>query len=94
MSFNKIPISLEFQYGSGVSVRMDPTDEVEVPDVQGTIGAAGQSHRSEQHHVPRSTAAARTTGDAAVKTVAHHGADYRRLLGQEDVLPIAFVKDS
>lgn len=41
MPFNKIPISLEFQYGPGVSVRMDPTDEVEVPDVQGTIGAAG-----------------------------------------------------
>lgn len=94
MSFDKISISLELQYGSGVSVRMDPTDEVEVPDVQGTIGAAGQSHWSEQHHVPCSTAAARTTGDAAVKTVAHHGADYRRLLGEEDVLPIAFVKDS
>lgn len=94
MSFNKILISLEFQYGSGVPVRMDPTDEVEVPDVKGTIGAAGQSHWCEQHHVPCSTAAARTTGDAPVKTVAHHSADYRRLLGQEDILPISFVKHS
>lgn len=94
MSFNKILISLEFQYGSGVSIRVDPTDKVEVPDVKGTIGAAGQGHGCEQHHVPRSTAAARTTWHAPVKTVAHHSADYRRLLGQEDVFPISFVKDS
>lgn len=94
VSFRKILISLEFQYGSGVSVRMDPTDEVEVPDVKGTIGATGQSHWCEQHHVPCSAAAARTAGNAPVKPVAHHSADYRRLLGQVDVLPISFVKDS
>lgn len=87
-------ISLEFQYGSGVSVRMDPTDEVEVPNVKGPIGAAGQSHGREQHHVPCSAAAAGPTGHAPVKPVAHHSADYRRLLGQVDILPVSFVKDS
>lgn len=94
VSFNKILISLELQYGSGVAIRVDPTDEVEVPYVKGTIGAAGQGHRGEQHHVPCSAAAAGTTGDAPVKTIPHHSADYWRLLGQEHVLPISFVKDS
>lgn len=94
VSLNKILISLELQYGSGVAVRMDPTDEVKVPDVKGTVGAAGQGHRGEQHHVSSSAAAAGATGDAPVKTVPHHGADDGRLLGQENVLPIPFVKDS
>lgn len=94
MSFNKILISLELQYGSGVAIRMDPADEVKVPNVKGTIGATGQGHRGEQHHVSSSAAAAGTTGDAPVKTVPHHSANDRRLLGQEDVLPISFVKDS
>lgn len=94
VSFSDALISLEFQYGSGVAIRMDPPDEVEVSDVKGTVGAAGQGHGREQHHVPSSAAAARTTGDAPVKTVPHHSADDRRLLGQEDVLPISFVKDS
>lgn len=94
VSLNKILISLELQYGSGVAVRMDPTDEVKVPDVKGTVRAAGEGHRGEQHHVSSSAAAAGTTGDAPVKTVPHHGADNRRLLGQENVLPISFVKDS
>lgn len=90
----KILISLELQYGSGVAVRMDPTDEVKVPDVKGSVGAAGQGHRGEQHHVSSSAAAAGTTRDAPIKTVPHHGADDGRLLGQENILPISFVKDS
>lgn len=94
VSFNKILISLEFQYGSGVAVRMDPTDEVKVADIKGTIGAAGQGHGGKQHHVSSSAAAAGTTGDAPVKTIPHHSADDRRLLGKEHILPISFVKDS
>lgn len=73
---------------------MDPADKVEVPHVERAIRAAGQCHRGKQHHVPRSTAAGWTTGDAPVKTISHHSADNRRLLGEEDVLPVSFVKDS
>lgn len=73
---------------------MDSADEVEVPHVEGAVGAAGQCHGSKQHHVPSSAAAAWTAGDAPVKTIPHHGADDRRLLGEEDVLPVSLVKDS
>lgn len=87
-------LSLELQYGSGVSVRMDPADEVEVPHVEGAVGAGGQRHGSKQHHVPGGPAAARTAGDTPVETVPHHGADDGRLLGEEDVLSVSLVKDS
>lgn len=73
---------------------MDPADEVEVPHIERAIGAGGQRHGGEQHHVPGCTAAARTTGDAPVETVAHHAADDGRLLGEEDVFPVSLVKDS
>lgn len=73
---------------------MDPADEVEVPHVERAIRSAGQCYRGEQHHVPSGTTAAGTTGDAPVKTIPHHSTDDRRLLGEEDVLPVSFVKDS
>lgn len=87
-------LSLELQYGSGVSVGMDPADEVEVPHVEGAVRAAGQRHGSKQHHVPGGAGAAWTAGDAPVETIPHHGADDGRLLGEEHVLPVALVKDS
>lgn len=73
---------------------MDPADEVEVPNIERTIRAAGQCHRGKQHHVPGRTTAAWTTGDAAVETIAHYGADDRGLLREKDVFPISLVKDS
>lgn len=73
---------------------MDSADEVEVPHIERAIRTAGQCHWGKQHHVLSSTTAAWTTGDAAIKTIPHHSADDRRLLGEEDVLPISFVKDS
>lgn len=72
---------------------MDPADEVEVADVEGAVRAAGKRHGGKQHHVPGGAAAARSTGDAAVEAVAHHGADDGRLLGEIDVLPVPFVQD-
>lgn len=87
-------LSLEFQYGSGVPIRMDPAEEVEVPHVEGAVRTTGQGHGSKQHHVPCGAAAAWTARDAPVKTIPHHGADDRRLLGEEDVLPVSLVKDS
>lgn len=60
---------------------MHPPDEVEVSDVEGAIGPAGQRHRGEQHHVPSRAAAARAAGDAAIEAVPHDGADDRGLLG-------------
>lgn len=86
--------SLEFQYGSGVSVGVDPAHEIEVSHVEGAVGAAGQRHGGEQHHVTSSTAAARAAGDAPVEAVPHNGADDGWLLGEVDILPVSFVKDS
>lgn len=73
---------------------MDPADEIEVPHVEGAIRAAGQCHGGEQHHVPSGATAAWTTGDAPVKTIPHHSADDRGLLGEEDVFPVSLVQDS
>lgn len=73
---------------------MNPADEVEVPDVERAIRAAGQCHGGKQHHVPSCATAAWPAGDAAVKTIPHHSADDRRLLGEEDVFPVSLVKDS
>lgn len=73
---------------------MDPADEVEVADVEGAVGAAGQRHGGKQHHVAGGAAAARSAGDAAVEAVAHHGADDGRLLGEVDVLAVPFVQDA
>jgi len=87
-------LSLQFQYGPGVSVRVDPADEVEVPHVEGAVRAAGQCHRGKQHHVPRCATAAWAAGYAAVETIPHNSVDDRGLLGEEDVFPISFVKDS
>lgn len=87
-------LSLEFQDGSGISIRMHPADEVEVPYVEGAVRAAGQCHRGKQHHVTRCTTAARTARDAPVETIPHYGADDWRLLGEEHVFPISLVKDS
>lgn len=72
---------------------MDPADEVEIPDIERAIRAAGQCHRGEQHHVAGRTAAARTTGDTPIETVPHYSGDDRGLLGEEDVFPISLVKD-
>lgn len=92
---NNIPIlSLEFQYGSGVPVGVHPANEVEVAHVEGAVGADGQRHGGKQHHVPGCAAAARAAGNAPVEAVPHDGADDRRLLGQEYVFSISFVKDS
>lgn len=84
-------LSLELQYGPGVSIRMDLADEVEVPYVERAIRAAGQRHWGKQHHVPGCTTAAWTAGDAPIKTIPHHGCDDRGLLGQEDIFPISLV---
>lgn len=73
---------------------MDPADEVEVPDIERAIRAAGQRHRGKQHHIPGCTTAAWTTGDAPVETIAHYSGDDRGLLGEEDIFPISLVKDS
>lgn len=73
---------------------MDSPDEVEVPDIERAIRAAGQRHRGKQHHVPGRTAAAWTAGDTPVETVTHYSGDDRGLLGEEDVFPISLVKDS
>lgn len=87
-------LSLEFQYGSGVSIRMHPADEVEVPHVEGAVRAAGQCHRGKQHHVTGCATATWTTWDAPVETISHNSADDRGLLGEEHVFPISLVKDS
>lgn len=73
---------------------MNPADEVEVPHVERAVRAAGQCHGGKQHHVPSSASAAWPAGDAPVKTIPHHSADDRRLLGEEDVFPVSLVKDS
>lgn len=73
---------------------MHPADEVEVPHVERAIRAAGQCHGGKQHHVPSGATTAWTAGDAPIKTIPHHSADDRRLLGEEDVFPISLVKDS
>lgn len=73
---------------------MDPADEVEVAHIEGAVGAAGEGHRCKQHHVAGGAAAAGDAGDAPVETIPHDGADDRRLLGEVDVFPISFVKDS
>ena len=62
------------------------------PHVQAPVRAAGQSHGGQQL-VPVSQAVAAGAGDAAPAPVAHHAADYRRLLGDEDVLPVPHVKN-
>lgn len=85
--------SLQLQDGPGVSVGMDPANEVEVPHVEGAVGAVRQGDGRKQHHVPGWAVAARTAGDAPVEAVPHHGADHRGLLGEEDVLAVPFVKD-
>ncbi|TNN40064.1 hypothetical protein EYF80_049759 [Liparis tanakae] len=86
--------SLELQDGPGVSVGVDPADEVEVAHVERAVGPAGQRHGGEQHHVAGGAAAARAAGDAPVEAVAHHGADDGRLLGEEHVLSVALVENS
>lgn len=73
---------------------MNPANEIEVPHVERAVGATGQCHRGKQHHIPRNTTAAWTAGDTPVKTIPHHSADDWRLLREEDVLPVSFVKDS
>lgn len=73
---------------------MNPADEVEVPHVERAVRAACQCHGGKQHHVPSCATAAWTAGDTPVKTIPHHSADHRRLLGEEDVFPVSFVKDS
>lgn len=72
---------------------MNPSDEVEVAHIERAVRAAGQGHRGKQHHVPGCTVAARTTGDTPVEAIAHYSADDRRLLGEEDVLPVSLVQD-
>lgn len=88
------PDSLELQYSPGVSVWVDPANEVEVPHVEGAVWATGERHGGKQHHVSGCSAAAGTTGDTAVETVPHDGADDRGLLGEEDIFPVSFVEDS
>ena len=86
------PVLPELQDTGDIPRGEDPPHVVEVPHVQTPVRAAGQSHGGQQL-VPVSQPVAAGAGDAAAAPVAHHAADYRRLLGDEDVLPVPHVKN-
>lgn len=83
----------ELQDACDVPRGENPPHIVEVAHVQTSIWATGQSHRGQQL-VSVSKAITAGAGDAAPAPVPHHAADYRRLLGDEDILPIAHMKNT
>lgn len=71
----------------------NPPHIVEVSHIQTAIRAAGQCHWGQQL-ISISKAITAGAGDAAPTPIPHHTADYRRLLGDKDILPIAHVKNT
>lgn len=84
---------LELQDVVGVAAGEDAAYEVEVAHVDAGVGAARQRHGGEQLALERRPTAAHAR-DGAVVAVAHHRGDDRGLLGDEEVLAVAFVEDS
>lgn len=76
-----------------VSRGKDASDVVEVTDKQAAIRSTGQGHWSQQF-VAISLAITAGAGDTASAPITHDGADHWRLLGDEDVLTVAFVQDA
>lgn len=71
----------------------NPPHIVEVSHIQTAIRAAGQRHWGQQL-ISISQAITAGAGDAAPAPIPHHAADYRRLLGDKDVLPVAHMKNT
>lgn len=76
-----------------VSRGKDASDVVEVTDKQAAIRSTGEGHWSQQF-VAISLAITAGAGDTAPAPITHYGADHWRLLGDEDVLTVAFVQDA
>lgn len=76
-----------------VSRGKDASDVVEVTDEQAAIKSTGEGHWSQQF-VAISLAITAGAGDTAPAPITHNCADHWRLLGDEDVLTIAFVQDT
>lgn len=83
----------ELQDAGDIPRGENPPYVVEVSHVQTSIRAARQSHGGQQL-VSVSEAVTAGAGDAAPAPVSHHTANYRGLLGDEDVLSISHVKDT
>lgn len=83
----------ELQDACDIPCGENPPHIVKVTHVQTPIWAAGQSYWGQQLVSVSQTVTA-GAGDAPPAPIPHHAADYRRLLGDEDVLAISHVKNA
>lgn len=83
----------EFQYARGIEIGINPPDEIQVSDVQAAIDARRQGYRCQQL-ISISQAITARARDAAAAPVTHDACDDGRLLGHEDVLTTALMKNA
>jgi len=84
----------ELQYSCGIEGRIDPPHKVEVTHVQVALSITGYGHRRQQL-VALCHPTAAWARDAASSSVTHNAVnDGRLLLGEEDVLAAALMKNS
>lgn len=84
----------ELQYSCGVEGRIDPPHKVKVTHVQVALSITGYSHRC-QKLVALCHPTAAWARDAASSAVTHNAVnDGRLLLGEEDVLAAALMKNA
>lgn len=83
----------ELQDACDIPCGENPPHIVEVAHIQASIWATGQSHRGQQLVSVSKTVTA-GAGDAPPAPIPYHAADHWGLLGDEDVLPIAHMKNT